>query len=101
MGKVIFVGLVISLVLAVLLSPFASQSPDGLERVAEDKGFLEKAEGKEIFNAPLPDYQIPGVKTEGLSAAIAGAIGTILVFAVTYIVGYIIKKRKTKMNNQT
>jgi len=28
----------------VLLSPLASSSPDGLERVAEDKGFIDAAE---------------------------------------------------------
>ena len=33
-------GIALSLALAIFLSPFASPHPDGLERVAEDKGFI-------------------------------------------------------------
>ena len=37
---IILVGLAVSAILAVFVSQFASNSPDGLEKVAGDKGFL-------------------------------------------------------------
>ena len=92
MKKIILAGLFIAVAIALFLSPFASQSPDGLEKVAEDKGFLHKGEEKEIFNAPIPDYTMPGVKQEGIATSLAGLIGTLLVFAVAYGLGYFLRK---------
>ena len=89
----IIAGLVLALVLAVFISPFASPSPDGLERVAEDKGFLEKAVDSGL-NSPLPDYTTPGVENAGLSTGIAGGIGVIAVFGIGLGVAFILKKRK-------
>ena len=40
MRIVVIAGLLIAFVLAIVLSPFASSSPDGLEKVGEDKGFI-------------------------------------------------------------
>jgi cobalt/nickel transport protein len=39
-AREILIGLSVALLLALVLSPFASASPDGLEMVAEQKGFL-------------------------------------------------------------
>ena len=55
--------------LVVLLSPLASADPDGLERVAEDIGFLEPAQ--EAPYAILPDYTVPFLGETRLST-IAG-----------------------------
>ncbi len=38
-----FIGLAIALSIAAFLSPLASQDPDGLDRVAEDLKFSDKA----------------------------------------------------------
>ncbi|SMB93150.1 cobalt/nickel transport protein [Thermanaeromonas toyohensis ToBE] len=84
----ILLGLLIALVVAALLSPFACPYPDGLERVAEDKGFLDLAEGKELIHVPIPDYKFPGISNEGLATSIAGIIGTVLVFGVVYFLGW-------------
>lgn len=92
MRKIILAGLFIAVAIALFLSPFASQSPDGLEKVAEDKGFLHKGEGQEVFSAPIPDYTMPGVKQEGIATSLAGLIGTLLVFAVAYGLGYSLRK---------
>lgn len=82
----------ISLILAFFLSPFASDSPDGLEKVAEGKGFIEKQE--KIINSPIPDYVFPSIKNERLSTSIAGIIGTILAFCVSSGIGVLMIKRK-------
>jgi cobalt/nickel transport protein len=92
MKWVLIFGLLISLALAIFVSPFASQSPDGLEKVAEDKGFISKSEGKEIIHSLFPDYTIPGIKQEKLSTSFAGAIGVIITFSIALIIGYIFKK---------
>ncbi|MCK4789888.1 MAG: PDGLE domain-containing protein, partial [Desulfobacteraceae bacterium] len=80
----VLLALLLSLLLAIVISPFASSSPDGLEKVAEDKGFLEKAEEQEAAweLAPIPDYAVGGIENESLATALAGLIGTLLTFAV-------------------
>jgi cobalt/nickel transport system permease protein len=77
-------GSLLALVLAVL-SPLASAHPDGLEWVAEQQGFLGTA--KEALYNLLPDYTIPGISNPVLTTIIAGIIGVIIVFLVSYLVG--------------
>ncbi len=73
--------LLLALILAVL-SPLASPAPDGLERVAEDKGFIDKALAP-VFSI-FPDYMIPGVTSEALSTILAGIVGTLILFGIAY-----------------
>ena len=93
----IWIGLGISLLLALFLSPFASPSPDGLEKVAERKGFLEKGEGWKLWKyAPFSDYAIPWIKNEKVSAALSGLIGTLAIFFIVLGMGKLIKKSPRK-----
>jgi cobalt/nickel transport system permease protein len=66
---------------AAFLSPLASGDPDGLERVAEDQGFLGRAQDP-AYNV-LPDYSIPGLDGP-VSTILAGIIGLLIVFALVY-----------------
>lgn len=72
-------GLVIAILLAVF-SPLASAHPDGLEWVAEQKGFLEAAQ-EPLYNI-IPDYVFPGLSNEALATIVAGIVGTLIVFSV-------------------
>ena len=92
--KDILFGLTAALFLALALSPFASSSPDGLERVAEDKGFLEKGEVPPAMTAPVPDYAWPGVKSEKLATSAAGVMGTLLVFGAAYGFAALLKRKE-------
>ena len=92
--KHIVIGLLIAVAIAVFLSPFASPSPDGLERVAEDKGFLHLAEGLELIRAWMPDYVFPGIANEALATSLAGFVGTLLVFAVLTGLGLLLTRRE-------
>lgn len=95
--KEIIIGLFIALLVVVLLAPFASSSPDGLERVAEDLAFLEMADGQEIISSPIPDYEVPGLENKTLAGILAGIAGTLLTFVVMMMVAKLIaasKKRK-------
>lgn len=91
MKKEILIGLIIALLVVVFLSPLASSSPDGLERVAEDKAFIDKAQGKELIKSPIPDYVMPGIANETLAGISAGIIGTLLTFAIMFAAARIIK----------
>ncbi|MFA5031788.1 MAG: PDGLE domain-containing protein [bacterium] len=94
MKKIIFTGLVVSCFLALFISPFASSSPDGLERVAINKEFIEKGEGHNVIKSPLPDYLIPGIKHEKISTSVAGIVGTLLVFGLAFGVTALVSKKK-------
>jgi len=86
------VGLLVALAVAVL-SPLASSHPDGLERVAEDAGFAGAAR-----EAPLQvfaDYVFPGVQNEALATALAGVLGTLVMFALLMGVGRLLAGRRT------
>ncbi len=91
----IIIGLFAALFLAVFLSPFASQWPDGLEKVAEEKGFIEKSEVDPAINSPVPDYSWPGIKSEKLATSVAGVAGTLIVFLVGYGIAALLKKETT------
>lgn len=90
--KDIIFGLVTALFLAILISPFASLWPDGLEKVAEDKGFLEKGKVQPLFTSPIPDYVLPGVKSEKMATSLAGIMGTLAVFGIGYGIAALLKR---------
>ena len=73
--------LAIAVLVAILLAPLASSWPDGLERVAEDHGFLDKAVS--LFTAPVPDYVLPGMAEKAGTAA-AGTLGVVVTFAAIW-----------------
>lgn len=81
--KLVIGGIAISLILAVL-SPLASSHPDGLEWVAEQKGFLDFAQSP-LYEI-IPDYVMPGISNEALATIAAGILGIIIVFSVAYFV---------------
>ncbi len=85
-------GLLIATVMVLFFSPFASKKPDGLEKVAEDKGFLEKGEGKKLFHSPLADYLFPGIKNEILATALAGLAGVLVTLSVAFLLARFLKK---------
>jgi cobalt/nickel transport protein len=88
-------ALFVALCMAVLVSPYASSSPDGLERVAEDKGFLEKGEGAPLWrHALMPDYVVDKLGGGPAATAAAGLVGTLCAFAVGYILARLIRARR-------
>jgi cobalt/nickel transport system permease protein len=84
-GLVWVFGLLVALGLSVA-SPLASAHPDGLEWVAEQKGFLNLAQNP-VYRL-LPDYAFPGVSSEALATILAGILGTLVVFAAALGVAY-------------
>lgn len=91
--KPVYKVLLVAVIVAALFSPFASSAPDGLERVATDLGFIEKGEGSQVMESPVPDYVFPGIENEAVATAVAGVAGTALTFAAMYGLARLLKKR--------
>lgn len=93
----VLAGLGIALLVAVFVSPFASQDPDGLDRVAQDHEFEQKA----VEDAPaqrLPFYQVfeeyslRGVP-ETIATPLAGLIGTLATFGIAWGIGKLVVRQ--------
>jgi cobalt/nickel transport system permease protein len=94
----VMAGVLISLVV-VLLSPLASAFPDGLERVAEDTGFLELARSSPY--QLIPDYTVPFLGGTPLSTILAGAIGVLVVLGLSILAGRSLQKKSNNINRQS
>ena len=89
----ILAGIIVALVV-VLLSPFASSNPDGLERVATDMGFIQSGQ-----SAPfeiIPDYTVPILGGTSLSTIVAGAVGVVVVVLVVGATAIGLRKKNDK-----
>jgi hypothetical protein len=76
------VALAVAVALAAAASPFASASPDGLEKVAERQAFVDRGRLAPVQErAPVPGYAFPGVEDPRLATGLAGFAGTLAVFA--------------------
>jgi cobalt/nickel transport system permease protein len=84
--RAVWVGGLVIAVLLSIVSPLASAHPDGLEWVAEQRGFLDLAQGP-LYEI-IPDYVLPGIGNEALATILAGVVGVGLVLAATLAVAY-------------
>jgi cobalt/nickel transport system permease protein len=94
----IAIGLLIALVVT-LFSPLASPEPDGLERVAEDQGFIQTAQ-----DAPyevMPDYTVPFIEDKALTTIVAGVVGVLVVGGIGYTVARLTGRARNGEANQT
>jgi uncharacterized membrane protein len=84
------IGILIILIIAMALSLAASSFPDGLEKVAEDYGFIDRA--MEVLPEGfflIPDYIFGGVENEYWQTSLAGLFGVLIIltiFAVVYLI---------------
>jgi len=75
-------GLLVAVGLGLFVSGFASAAPDGLNKVAEDKGFAAKARQHLFDNGPLAGYAVKGVEDQRLGKGLSGLIGVLVTFGV-------------------
>ncbi|HUG84438.1 MAG TPA: energy-coupling factor ABC transporter permease [Euzebya sp.] len=76
-------GLLVAILIASVVSQFAGSDPDGLERVAEDAGFIDSAGQHAMGSWVFADYATAGVGNEQLSLALAGVVGVTLTLLIT------------------
>ncbi|MCL1885218.1 MAG: PDGLE domain-containing protein [Dehalococcoidia bacterium] len=74
------------------LSPLASSSPDGLEYVAEEKGFVDMERSSPL--SVIADYVFPGIENEALATILAGWVGTTLMFILAYGVTWLVLRAR-------
>lgn len=85
-------GIAVTLLVAAVLSGFASSSPDGLERAAEDAGFAHTAEDSAVADSPLADYAVDGWNG-ALSGGAAGVIGVVVTLALAGGLALVVRRR--------
>ena len=100
---VVVAGLGVSLLIAVVLSPFASQQPDGLDRVSQDLKFDTKAAPEQTahklpFHALFDEYALRGVP-ERIATPLAGLVGTLATFGLAYGIGKLAARNSAPRND--
>lgn len=101
----VLMGLAIALLIAVFLSPFASQDPDGLDRVSQDYQFEEKAAedapAKKLpFYAIFDEYALRGVP-ESIATPLAGLAGTLVTFGLAWGIGKLMVRNSAPDDDPT
>lgn len=93
---VVVTGIVASIIIAMFISPFASVFPDGLEKVAENLGFIDRATSviSEDFFI-IPDYTFSYVRNENWQGPLAGLFG-VLIITVFFGIIFLIYKAATR-----
>lgn len=86
-------GFLVAMLFAVVVSQFAGDSPDGLERVALDTGIAQSAEDHALDSGVFAEYATAGVSNETLSLAIAGASGALICLLLGFGIFYAVRDR--------
>jgi cobalt/nickel transport system permease protein len=92
----VVVGALIALAV-VIISPFASADPDGLERVAIDMGFIDT--GLNPSYEILPDYTIPFLGESGPSTILAGLVGAVIVGLITFGLVKLLRRKPVEVES--
>lgn len=85
--------LLAALLLAGVVSYYASSSPDGLERVSKEEGFSQTATDHAAADSPLADYQTSGVDDPRLSGGLAGVAGALVVLVLAGGLVHLVRRR--------
>ena len=92
----VLAALAIVRVVVVAASLFASGDPDGLERVADDHGFL--GSGRDNPFSIIADYVFPGLDGP-IATVVAGIIGVAVVFGVVWLIGRLLVRRRARRSS--
>lgn len=99
--RVFLIGLLVTLIVAVVVAQFASSSPDGLEHVAEEQGFADSAADHDLADSPLADYGENLSDSGGVNTAVSGVIGVVATLALGYGIFWLARKTNRTPNEQT
>jgi cobalt/nickel transport protein len=100
----VIAGLGVALLIAIFISPFASQDPDGLDRVSKDLKFdnkeLEEAPAKKLpFHAVFDQYALRGVPKQ-VATPLAGLVGTLATFGLAWGIGKLAVRGKAASSTE-
>jgi cobalt/nickel transport protein len=86
-------GVLAALLLAGVGSYYASSSPDGLDRVAQDKGFARTERPHAADDSPLAGYDTEGVRNRRVSGGLAGVAGSLVVLVLASGLALVVRRR--------
>jgi cobalt/nickel transport protein len=86
-----FVG--VALLIAGVLSYYASSHPDGLEFVAGSTGFLDTAQDSPAAGSPLADYGVAGIHNARFSGGFAGVVGVLVTLLLAGGLARLLRRR--------
>jgi cobalt/nickel transport protein len=106
LGFFLIGGLLVSLLLAGVVSSFASSSPDGLDSAARE-GCTFDAKGNitggtcmarneqhhQMKDSPLAGYGIKGIGNQYLSTGLSGVLGVLVTFGIGAGVFWLVRRR--------
>ncbi|MBO3738013.1 PDGLE domain-containing protein [Actinoplanes flavus] len=100
-------GLLVALLLAGVVSSFASGSPDGLDYAAREGctfnaddeitggTCMAQREGEhQLGDSPLADYAVAGVDNEFLATGLSGVAGVLITFAIGGGLFWLLRRRE-------
>ena len=113
-GAFLLGGLLVALLLAGVVSSFASGSPDGLDSAAR-AGCTFDADGNitggecmakgeqdhQMKDSPLADYGISGIDNEFLSTGLSGVLGVLVTFGIGAGVFWLVRRRGAGKDSET
>lgn len=91
--RIVGIGLVVSLLIAGVLSYYASSHPDGLNHVAASLGFDSAERASAAAGSPLSGYAVRGLGDDRLSGGLAGVIGVLVVGLVMTGLVLVLRRR--------
>ena len=89
-------GILVSLVLAGIVSFYASASPDGLESVARKHGFAGAASQHHTDGSPFAGYGVAGVTDSRLSGGLAGVVGVVVVALLAFLLFRLLARHRDR-----
>jgi cobalt/nickel transport system permease protein len=78
------------------VSPFADPNPDGLNRVAIEKGFADREKQHGLAGSPVAGYSVKGVRNEGISTGLSGMIGATVTFMLAAGFFVLVRRRAAR-----
>jgi hypothetical protein len=97
----ILTALVAALIVAGVISFWASAAPDGLEKTSAAAGILPPDKDSSALPAPLNNYQVAGLSNHFLSNALAGLAGALLVLVLVFSAGHLLARKTCRSGQQT
>jgi hypothetical protein len=88
--KLLIVGLIIVSLAALL--PFISRTPDGVQQLTADSGAAQTQQPS--WNGIMSNYMVAAVGDPYVSTLMAGAFGTVIVLATTFVLGSMVAPKK-------
>lgn len=94
-------GAIIILGLLILVVPFTSKLPDGLEKVAQTLGFEYRLHQYHQLPTVLQGYNLPGFASPAMASVVAGLVGAVVAFGLSIVLAQILVPKRKKILSHT